>query len=465
MIVSMRGNLKGVRFTIYFIILAFFFFFLAPELSFAQQLPLTPQEDPGLIMGSQSSKKEAAIRASMEEAAIRGSMEEAQMKLLKSSLKKKKEERQKKEKKEKKEKTKSEIIKSLLSRVHTYATVITTANDNVNATKENKKSSIINLLTPGLRMNLGGRGKSLALDMHIDNQFYNNRRRSNSQNAYFDILTAFSIKRYTLTFSENYFTNYFASEKLGVDDDDFVNYCKNTVNATLGRHFNRIGFDMGYKHINTEYELISKDSDSVQDAISFNQYLRLGSKTRLSFAYAYDFTEYIHKPNPDFNRSNNFALNLAGILSYKLTALAGIDYKLTDKKIGDDSRETTLSGTLGHKVSQRSDLALSLSHSIEESASKSNYYIENVFTFSVNHRLAFNPKLKVSFSSGATYGSYPKRGDFTREEELYALGLGLSYAFRHGIDLSLDWAHTKSESNINDDYYGNIFRFKTQAKF
>ncbi len=381
-------------------------------------------------------------------------MEEAQMRLIKSNFKKKE---------------KKVFFRTLPLRTrahaHPYLTESVSYNDNVDSAKKKKKSALVNTFTPGLKMNFRDRAKSLGLDLHINNSLYNNRRRSNTQSVESQVVTAFNIRRYMLTISDSYFSNYFASEEFGVDDNDFNKYWSNTFNFSVGRHFNRIGFDAGYKRANSKYEPNFKESDSTQETINFNQYLKVATKTQALFAYSYNRTKSPHTSDPNDSHSNNFDLSLSGVLSPKVTATAEMAYLLTDNKTSADSRVTTLSAKLGHQVSRRSNLALTLSRSITESATKANYCLGNTFNLTANHRLAFNPKFNLSFNSGAAYSRYPKKADFTEKSETYTSGLGLSYAFRQWLDFSLDWAHTENRSNVSIDYYTNIFTFKTQAKF
>jgi len=351
------------------------------------------------------------------------------------------------------------------SHAHSYLTESVSFNDNVDSIKHKKKSTIINAFTPGLKMNFRDRGKYLSLDTQINTALNNNRRRNNTQSITTGLSSAFNVGPYVLTIFEDYFSNYFASEEFGVDDNDFNKYWANTLGVLMGRHFNRIGFDAGYRFANSKYEPNFKESDSTQETINFNQYLKVATKTRLLFAYSYNRAKSPYTSDPNVSHSNNFDLSLAGVLSPKVTAAAAMSYALTDQKAGDDSRSTTLSAKLGHQVSRRSNLALALSRSITESATKANYCLGNIFNLTGNHRLAFNPKFNLSFNSQAAYSRYPKKADFTEKSETYTVGLGLSYAFRQWLDFSLDWAHTENRSNVSIDYYTNIFTFKTQAKF
>jgi len=348
---------------------------------------------------------------------------------------------------------------------HSYLTEGVSFNDNIDSTKSKKKSTIINTFAPGLKMNFRDRGKYLALGTSINTSLYNNRRRNNTQSITTDLLSAFNVGPYVLTISEDYFTNYFATEEFGVDDNDYVEYQANSFGFALGRHFNRIGFDAGYRRADSYYEHMSSSSDQAQETFNFNEYLRIATKTRLSFGYTRSRTKFAAKHSPNDSNGSNLNLSLSGVLSPKLTAMLETSYGFVDSKGGSDSRSTTFTGKLGHTISTRSNLALTFTRSIQESATKSAYNISNNFTLTGNHRLAFNPRLNLSFNSGASYSRYPKNAGYPQEDDAYTLGLGLSYAFRQWLDFSLGWAHVRNESNVSTHYYDNTIIFKTQATF
>jgi len=350
-------------------------------------------------------------------------------------------------------------------RTHPYLNESVSFDDNVDSAKSNRKSSIINTVTPGLKMNFRDKKKYLALDTHINTQLYNNRRRNNTQDIQVGLTNAYNIGPYLLTILGDYFTNYFATEELGVDDNDYTECQQSGLGFTLGRHFNRIGFDAGYKRTDNYYEHAQSSDDQAGEVFTFNEYLRIATKTRLSFGYTRSRTKYAAKHSPNDSNSSDFNLNLSGVLSPKLTAMLGATYGLTDSKGGSDSRSTGLAGSLGHKISKRSSLALSFNHAIHEESAKENYSITDVFQLAVSHRLAFNPRLNFSFSSQASYASFPKKAGYTQRDDAYNLGCGLSYAFRQWLDFSLDWSQKISESNVNSRYYGNTITFKTQASF
>lgn len=364
---------------------------------------------------------------------------------------------------EKKEKVFS--FDNLVSHTHPYLTIETKFDDNVDSTKL-KKSSMINKFTPGLKMNFRDGSKYLALDVHIDNELYNNRRRSNSQNLDTQILTAFNIERYILTIFDDYFNNYVSGKEFGVDNSKVENYWSNTFSSILGRSFNRLGFDLGYKRTDYDYESAFSNNDRTEEDFTFNPYLRISKKTRALLEYTHKRIKYTHnQPPPDDSNSDDFNLSLSSVLSPKLTGLAKIGYKLSDNKVSDNARDTTLKGDIGYKISKHSDLALSLKHVIHEPATKSSYSIENGFKLTGNHRLAFNPKFNLFLSYELDDFDYSKNIGFTGKTHRYTWSTELTYAFRQWLDFSLKYDNTKNISNVSTEYSKDVITFKTQARF
>lgn len=420
-------------------------FSLSHTLSFAQEIPFIPREN--VIF--------AALNQLQREVAIRDSMKEAQLRLLEGGFV------------EEETKKGGFSFRDLASRTHPYLTLQTRFDDNVDTSALTRKSSLINTITPGLKTNFIGKGKSLNLDIHTDNRYYNNRPRSNSQSATIDILSNFSMGRYILSISEGYFTNYISTPEFGVKTDEFTFYWKNTFNSTLGCNFNRIGFDTGYKRIDYDYEPNSGlDNDRIEETYNFNQYLHIATKTRLLLEYSHGRIKYTHEPptSKDYTY-NDFSLGLTGVPSSKLTGLLSTGYKEADYKEDDDYRDTTFTGNLGYNVSERTNFNFLLKYVIHEEATKQNYYIQKDFKLTGNHRLAFNPKFKLSLSYEADFYDYIKMADFSKENATHTWILGLSYAFRKWLDFSLNYTRKKTASNVDANYHQNIFLFKTQAKF
>jgi hypothetical protein len=397
------------------------------------------------------------MQDSNRERAIRETMQEAQMRLMEPKYVPKRV----------KEESNAEgfRLKNLVPRAHPYLNAQTKFFDNVDAGSELRKSSIAHTFTRGLKINfLGSRGNSITLDTDIQNLYYNNRSRSNTESAELDLsgTSTFNIGRYTLSVSNDYFTNYIAkSELVAHSKSDY--YWRDALKFNLGRHFNRIGFDIGYGVGDYEYQSTagSLANDRIVQTFNFKQFLRIATRTLLQFEYDYDRTGYTYTPSSDSN-IYNYSLGLSGVLSSKLTGSMKMAYSLGDYKAGDDTK-TTFTGELGYNVSRRTNYNLSFGHIINEPATDSGYYIEDDFGLKCNHRLGFNPKFMFSFGGGISLLGYPKNTT-SSEVDTYTFSSGLSYAFKRWLDFSLDYGCIKKASK-GASYYSNSILFKTQMSF
>ncbi len=417
---------------------------------FAQDAPLLFSPRENAIFTTLNNVE--GMRQAQREQALRETMQEAQLKLAEGKFVRKKQE--------------SPSFTNLATRIHPYLTESITLDDNVDSTDE-KKGAVVNNFTAGSKMNFVGKNRSSAIDAHIDNTLYNNRSRSNVQSAQASILNNFRLGRYTLSIADTYFNNYLAIKQLKVDDDDVTNYWQNTFKSSLGRSFNRVGFKLEYQRSDAYYEPVFEESNSTIETITFSPYLRITKKTTALLEYSYKRTKHNEVADPADSYSNDFNLSLGSVFLSKLSGVAKIDYKCTDSKTSAGTRDTTLTTNIGYALSARSNLALVLEHVIHEEATNSAYYTENDFQLTGNHRLIFNPKLKISFSSEADYINYPKMISLPnpRKNATYKLGLGLGYAFRQWLDFRLDWTYTKLKSNVDTDYNKNLIVFKSHATF
>lgn len=351
-----------------------------------------------------------------------------------------------------------------IPQLHPYITHEISFNDNLDNTKL-EKSSLVNKLTPGFKMNFRGEGNSLNLDTRLINTFYNSRAKADSGGAEIQALGNFRISRYILSIYNDYLNNYHLGKQSVANDTDGQIDWRNTFSSRFGRNFNRVGFDLGYKRI--DYDNISslRSNDRVEETFSFNPYLRIAKKTRSLLEYSHIRIKYEKGPSPDDSDADDFNLSLSTVLSPKLTGLVKAGYKLADYKVSDDFRETSLTANIGYNISERSNLALILKYLIHEESNKADYYTENDFKLSANHRLAFNPKFNLSFGYESDYFDYPKKIELIGKTNRYILDTELNYAFRQWLDFSLKYKNTRSNSNVDAEYDKNEITFKTQARF
>jgi hypothetical protein len=355
--------------------------------------------------------------------------------------------------------------RDVASRVHYYLVTDAAYTDNVDSWPK-KESDFTYGFTPGVRMSFPARNRSLNLDANLDNNFRNRHAENNTQALNVFAQNSFGLGRTTFSFSDAYFTNYIASSDFNIKKSCLTYYWKNAFSTKVGRDFNRIGFDVGYNRADYRYESEHQEDDRKVETYSIGQYLRIASKTRLSFDYSHSRTHYLRlDPRSLDANTDNFALELSGVLSPKITSSLGTSYQFADNKMEPGSRDRGFSADLAYKISRRSDLALALDYDIHREADASSRSDTYGLQLKLNHRLAFNPKLTLSFKNGFNYINYPKIIGTVTHERDYTYGLGLSYAFKRWLSCSLGWTHYRVESKLSPGYNRNTVLFKTQTKF
>lgn len=308
-------------------------------------------------------------------------------------------------------------------------------------------------------------GNSFNIDVVMNNAYKERNSDSNSQDMTVNAHFNFGFKRNTFTIGNSYFTNYIDEEPFGVKTELQQHYWSDSVSVSWGRHFNRIGFDVGGAHSEACYEDAYKTKDVSSDSFGIAQYLFIGRKTRLSLGYHYRRAKYERMPGSDL-RTDSFSLELAGVVSPKITGAFNVGYGISDIKTGKDSRTKDFGLSFAYRISNRTNLSWDLNHGIyNDSYAATNYSTEDSFSFSGKHRLAFNPRLSLSFSGSAFYTDYPKIDGPRNYVKNYGVGLGLGYAFRKWLDLSLSWSHTRRYSNIGTNYNRNTVVFTSSARF
>jgi len=420
---------------------------------FAQDMIFSPRENMIFVTLNQMQEREEAVSDAMKE---------AQLKQLESNIRKVRSERVQVE-------LSAARFKNPLKNIHPYLSQSTQFNENVYARIKDRKGRFTYTNTIGARRNFVKRGKTLNLDLHINDNRSQNLPHDNTQDVAFDSLGNLFIGRYVLSLTDSVSSNYIGKvDEFGIKTDTLTYHWANTFGTKLSRSFNRVGFDLGYTRADDFNEPDFTVNNNISGTYSLNSYLRIGAKTKLVASCSHGNVEYTHKVTPSRdNNSNTFGLSLSGVLSPKMTGVAQMNYNLGNNPDAAHTRGRTFTTNIAYAFTQRTNLALSYSHTINQSSTKSDYSVADSFGLTANHRLGFNPKFNFSFNSGVSNTSNPKKDIWPTHTEnvTYALGLGLSYAFRQWLDFSLNWNYTKQEDNTSTSYHKNVFIFNTQARF
>ena len=370
------------------------------------------------------------------------------------------------------------FFERLTNHYHPYITNTLNYDDNVENSVddtiiEGQTASVINTVKPGLKMSYRGRKWSLVGDFSYTNKYYHNYRNSNFDSADGMLQATTNLGRNELTVF-NDFTYYHPAKKdySGTDVADVVsigkNYRRNNFRTTLGRAFNRLGFELEYDRLDYKYEPAFEDENYHGQRIAFKPYWRISSKTRISGKYAYYFKELTDIDSPDDSRYQDINMTFFNRLTSKISDEISINQRLTNYKISDDEKYTTFRTKLAYGVSPRTNFTLGLSHKIYRSGDRQENYLQDTFNLSGSHRFVFNPKIKLGLGATAELTDYVKRVSVSQERKRdnYAFNVAVDYAFRDWLDFILSYKHEINWSSLNSNsYYRNLVTFTTEARF
>jgi hypothetical protein len=325
---------------------------------------------------------------------------------------------------------------------------------------------LIHSVTPGVKVNLAQKNRFFTLDAYINNVYYNNRARRNTQDAELDMLANFNLGRYSLTFSNDYFNNYIGKPHFNIKKDGLVNYWVDVFAGEVRGHFNRYDYSFGFSHSASRYEPDARISGDLDlDEFSLSQYLSLTTKMQLYLDYRHVRSHHTYKDSEatDYN-SNEYILGLTKILSYKVSSSLSISYDDLDYKTTSDPRGVAFKGNFAYRMTDRSDLNLSFEHSIHKQDEHVNDYLENSLTIEMRHRFNFNPKLAVYSNYNIDYFDSLKK-ESVQHSNIRKYTIGLTYAYRKWLDLGLDYAYIDRYFNYSPKYENTEVTFRSQARF
>ncbi len=344
--------------------------------------------------------------------------------------------------------------------------------------------------TPGLLLNFLGKDKFVNLDFSVSDSRDVGRSDNRDTSAQVNLASSFVLNKYTFSVTDNYFNNYIAGRDIGINSKVFNYYWQNDFGMSLSSRFNRMGLSLGYKRTDTNYkkstgsipdtdadtdgQLVAQSGTSSSvDVFSLASDLKIAPKTTLSFGYDYGLNNFLERAtdvngNSGNSYYNTYSTSLATVLSPKITASQGANYTLTHYRSTAASETKTLGLPFGlsYAITDRTDLALTYTYTHHFEGNAANYYHETAYGISGNHRLAFNPKLKFSFSCKWDTTAHDKLAGPTQVKKARNFGVGLSYAFRQWLDFGLTYTYKRYDYNYNDDDYGkHNVQFSTNARF
>ncbi len=350
---------------------------------------------------------------------------------------------------------------------HPYITQTTMYDDNPDSVPQNKTMMVYGI-TPGVKVNLVGKGKTINIDAQLPAEFYGSHKDGEARAFGTDILGNFVIGRSVLSLSESYFNDFLGTSDFGILEETWNRkHWQNIFTTALSRHFNKVGFDFSYSRGDYGYDRDSKvDNDRIDHLINLNTYLKIAPKTQLLLQYEYDNLKYNKKPEPSLDQYySQVYFGFTSIFTPKLTGTFRYGYKNNRFKAEDNIQSNSINSQIAFMLSDRTDFNVSNIYTWHSYDTPANTYTENDWILNLNHRFAFNPKLKASLGAEFDYSDYFRTIDPTQESHLYTYSFTLTYAFRRWLDFTLDFRRKQLNSTRDAEYKRHTITFTTQAKF
>ncbi len=357
----------------------------------------------------------------------------------------------------------SGTLNDLMRQAHPYVLTETIFDSNVDQ-KHSPKSGVTKTLTPGFKVNYFTPNSSTNVDVNIENHYDVRRHLNDLQTLTMSGVDSMLVGRYSLSLADEVSTNRVSTQFMGVADKAFQRSWINTFNGGLSRSFHRLGLDFLYTRKDTVYGELMNDADLAEETWTFGTQYRIATKTRLNVDYTHGRSKLYHAHEASKN-TDDINLTLAGVFSSKVSGLLRFDQLLTDSKLADDSRNTSYGTQIAYRMNERSNISLDYTYAIIGDQLPALETNESLFKLSTNRRLAINPKINVSYSFTKDLTTYPKTTFYKHKKNVTGHSLGLTYAFRRWLDLSLDYAFSKNAFNYQESYIDHAVTFKTEARF
>ncbi len=347
--------------------------------------------------------------------------------------------------------------------MHPYFSYSTTFDDNIND-ERNKRPDYIYSINPGVKFNYLTPGNALRCDLGLAQTYYAKHAESNEQALSLSLVDNFNLGKYVVTLNDSVSTNYIATPQLGIKVDELAYNTENTFGFSLGRSFNRFGLSGSYSRSDSFYDSLNRDSDARSQSMAVNSYLKVATKTRVTFGYERSRSVTVNDSSSMTN-ADELTCGVTGVLTAKMSYALSGGYSASYEKSGENSQSMFLSDSIGLRVNDRTNLSCSSTYTVDEGTAAQDYITTASFALGADHRFAFNPKVNLSFAYAYSRASSPKIDAGTEKSTEHGFSWGLSYAFRQWLDFGLTYAWANSVSNTAANYYRNSVVLSSSARF
>ncbi len=328
--------------------------------------------------------------------------------------------------------------------------------------RERKKSDMINIVSPGLKVTLPikggsfltGKGHSIDLDWISDFKSYRDHADQNQDNYYILGTGIFSFpKGFDLLFQDSYSHTKSAS---GGETDNIHPVRTNIFSATasLPDYFKDIDVDFTYSNFNQDYlEKALGRANRNESRFTLKIPYHISPKITVFPEYAYGFTHYNSQSRfPESQRQSNSHMNAmhAGVewaVTAKTTGIfkMGFTYIDYNDTRTHDVKTPTIHLGMDYSITRRTQLNLLAGRqpNVSEFTAGSTVYINNFGRISISRKLwrDWSAVAHFRYDKNQYYGS-------SRKEDIYVLGVSSQYNITKWLNFNARYSYRDRHSNF-----------------
>ena len=325
--------------------------------------------------------------------------------------------------------------------------------------RERKKSDIINIVSPGLKLTLpikGGRflpGKehSISIDWKADYKNYRDNAQQNQHNHFFLANGIFHFpKGFDVLFQDSYVDTFGAS---GGETDNLHGVTTNigSVTVSLPDYFRKFDADITYTNYDQEYdERGLRGANRNTHRFTLRIPYSITPKITVFPELTYGFTEYDSQSVANAQSDSHLNEVMAAVewsATAKTTGIFKVGYTVQDYDDIDTHNVNTITTHLGMNVdlSRRMQLTILAGRepNVSEFTSGSTAFISNFGQIDFSRRVWKD--LNVSF-----YGRFDKNSflDSERKDHIYGFGLSSRYEINKWMVVDLKYSNRDRHSNF-----------------
>lgn len=355
--------------------------------------------------------------------------------------------------------------------------------DNIYATKKNRKSSWITQLQPSFTLSLDQAKSAYQLQYSAERNIYHSSHSDDHTNHHLTGAAGFEFNSKNRLVLD---AGYHKMEDTASDNDFYRNDKWNTKNLggvyTFGARTARTQVDLAANYEELRYdnnsrlngERVNKDKERDTSRFGVTGYYQVAPKTKALLEARY--ADYDYKSNKSRD-SDNKAL-LAGV-TWEATAKTtgtvkvGREKKSYDKSVYKDKSMNMWEAAVAWAPRTYSTFDFKLRRGFDEG---DNYYDYNTDDLNIDehvsssikttaYHVGWNHKWLDRLSTKMHYTRTDRKYQQTsRDDKINQYGIGVNYEMRRWLDVGLGYTHRDNDSNISSrDYKRNIYALTFNA--